>query len=381
MQKRRHPFRNATADSVTLRALDKTTAVGFGRTNSQQSKHDNFHSSMDISDSSVLDQPFHALRQAECCCVQGAQCSTSAHVSLFHVARYLQDSGTSTILLLPREFENTHYRDSEDAVRVLYYSCSAELKHQIHTCNPLCILLSSYDKRFEALRRDARTIRWAHETPRVYDPQASRCFTPLYGTCEAALMSLSGYVGVARTFCSFDHLKDEVIEYAPGPIRILGVGDITDPRVNFKAFQYLSEKHTSALFIWHGATRNKTWGNLQLCTADTSKPMLLSQCDYLLWCPEDDPCPLAVFEALYLGVRVFMFEKVIPFDLPQLLSDKDGSPLLNISKGAAQHCPLHVACKNTKSAEDIAQARAYVNKFVANPPWLLIQHIQRMIAL
>ena len=378
MEKNRHPFRNTTVDSVTFRALDKTSGVGF-RQSSQQSSTDKAHLS-DESRVKVIDSLLRVARQAECCCVQGAQCSASAPVSLLNTASYLQSSGTSVLVLLPSDFENSKFCKSESSMRIIYYFSCAELKRLINICNPLCILLSSYDMRFEAVRRDARTIRWAHEMPRAYDPQASRCFTPLYGTCEAPLSALSGYAGLARSFCSFEHLEEETSEYNPGPIRILGVGDISNPRVNFKAFQYLAEKHTSALFIWHGATRNKTWGNLQLCTADISKTSLLSKCDYLLWCPEDDPCPITVFEALYMGVRVFVFEKVISFNLPQLFSDRDGTPLLDISKGAAQHCPLHVACKNTKAVQDIAQGRAYAPDLATSPPLLLTQHVQRMAA-
>uniref|UniRef100_A0A6C0C238 Uncharacterized protein n=1 Tax=viral metagenome TaxID=1070528 RepID=A0A6C0C238_9ZZZZ len=376
MENSRHPFRNVSNASLMFRIPDKTRLLSTNQQTSLNSQSDG--NLKETTGGKALTHPWHVPQRINCCCVQGVQCSTSAPLSLLHIATHLQHTGTSLLVFFPCEFVNEYRDNISDSISVMYYTCLYDLKHMIHTCNPQCILLSSHDKRFGSLRRDSRAIRWAHETPRAYDPQASRCVTPLYGTGKSSLMALSGYVGMARSFCSFEHLSGGVIEYTPGPIRILGCGDISNPRVNFKAFQYLSEKHSSILFMWHGATRNKTWGNLQLCTPDVSKQDLYSKSDYLLWCAEDDPCPLTVFEALYVGVRVYVFEKVTPYDLQPLLSDKDGSALLNISRGAPQHCPLHTAGKNTKISSDIEQARKYVREFVEDAPSLLVEHIQRL---
>ena len=187
-------------------------------------------------------------------------------------------------------------------------------------------------------------------------------------------------MNLPRSVCSFEHLAEYSCKYTPGPTRILGVGDISDPRLNFKAFQHLSEKHTSNIFVWHGATRTKTWGNMHLYTSDASKLQLLSTCDYLIWCADDDPCPLTVFEALYLGVRVFLFEKSIAYNLSPLFSDIDGSQLLHISKGAAQHCPLHLVTKNSKAELDVMKSRAFAIRAVTTPCEELVQHIKRHIA-
>ena len=379
VEKSRHPFRISALDgAVGLRAPDKTRSSGL-RSAPLQTELLNVSCTID-GEASLM--PLAALQRAQCLCVQGLQCSSSALISFLHMTSYLHSIGVSVMVLLAGEFQNfAKFETAHKPERLLYYFSSLELKTFINTCDPLCILLSSHDKRFEAVRRDARTIRWAHEVPRAYDPQASRCSTPLYGTCEASLMGLPGYVGVARSFCSFDHLEDVLCAYTPGPIRIVGVGDITNPRMNFKAFQYLSQKHSSAIFIWYGATRNKTWGNLQLCTTEVSKPLIFSTCDYLLWCAEDDPCPISVLEALYLGVHVFMFEKVISYNFPALRSERDGTPLLSVSKGAAQHCPLHAAGKNAKCAEDVAQARKYAIDFITEPAAVLVQHIQRVASV
>jgi hypothetical protein len=158
-------------------------------------------------------------------------------------------------------------------------------------------------------------------------------------------------------------------------VRVLATGNIWDPRSNFKAFEVLAEKYSTLQFIWHGALREKQWGNLQFYTKQTPLIALMASADLLVWCADDDPCPLTVFEALYLGVRVMLFARSVDFGLRDLTSAVDGSGLLQTLPGAPQHAPLHAISKNSKLAEDVAQARAYALEAVGSAPPLLVQAI------
>lgn len=316
----------------------------------------------------------------DCCCIQGAQCCASATPSLFRLVAHLKERGKSLVLMLPSEFEqDSKILDGAKLVcsQLIFYASADSLARLVQSFHPRCIILSSHDKRFASLRRHSSSIRWCHEVVRCYDPQASRCSTPLYMSGDSP-QKLPGFAGVARSFYSFDYLEGMECAYTPGPIRILGIGAIGDPRSNFKALQTLSEKHPSVLFVWHGATRNKQWMNMHLCTPDFSLEELMSSCDYLLWCAEVDPCPLSVFIALYLGLRVMLFEKVVLYNLEPLISDEDGSSLVSVSKGSPQHALVHSLTKNPKRPQDISKCRDYVSRIVSQPPHLLVQHVEQL---
>lgn len=316
----------------------------------------------------------------DCCCVQGVQCCASAVPSLFCLVAHLRGLGKSLVVMLPSELENDEHvlaEANEACPQLIFYASADSLLRHIQSFRPRCILLSSHDKRFASLRRHSNSIRWCHENARCYDPHASRCSTPLYSS-GSSLRKLPGYVGLAASFYSFDYLKEVECAYTPGPIRILGIGPINEARSNFKAFQTLSEKHPSILFVWQGANRNKQWMNIQLYTPTTRIETLMSSCDYLVWCADDDLCPISVFTALFLGLRVMLFEKMVSFNLTPLTSDTDGSKILSISNGAPQHAPIHTVTKNPKRVEDIIRAREYASSVIAEPPQLLVERIQKM---
>jgi hypothetical protein len=305
-------------------------------------------------------------------------------VSIASLAAHLASRRVRVLLVLPDSLDALPAARGSESSRdggatafadIRVYETVGELRQIISDARPACIVLSSHDPRFESLRRDARTIRWAHEVPRCFDPQASRCGTPLLATNGLVMRNLPGYVGVARPFQSWDHLDAMRCAYTPGPIRILGTGDMADPRSNFKAFQVLAEKYRTMHFVWHGATRNKRWANMEFCTGDRSFTELLSTMDILLWTADDDPCPLRIFEGLYLGVRVWLFEKSFRFQLAPLNSDTDGSALLSLSAGAPQHAPLHTAGKNPKQPTDTEKAREYVRALVSQAPDLLVSAV------
>ena len=88
-----------------------------------------------------------------------------------------------------------------------------------------------------------------------------------------------------------------------------------------------------------------------------------------------------LFSRLFIwGCEFVLFEKSISYDLSPLVSDLDGSPLLHISKGAAQHCPLHLITKNSKAELDVMKSRAFAIDAVTTPCGELVQHIKRHIA-
>lgn len=315
------------------------------------------------------------------CCVQGSHCSASARVSIVSLVAHLTGLGVRVLLLLPDSLEDacpTESLDSHDASEfkgLRTYETVGELRQIVTEARPACIVLSSHDPRFESLRRDPRTIRWTHEVPRCFDPQASRCSTPLWATNGYVMQNLPGYVGVARPFQSWDSLDAVHCVYTPGPIRVLGTGNMADPQSNFKAFQALAEKYRTMHFAWHGATRNKRWANMEFCTCERSFTDLLSTTDILLWTADNDPCPLLIFEGLYLGARVWLFEKSFRFQLAPLSSNIDGSALLSLSVGAPQHAPLHTASKNPKHSTDVQRARDYVRATVSQAPDLLVSAV------
>ena len=209
-----------------------------------------------------------------------------------------------------------------DSANVRIYDSTGDLLNIVREAAPACIVLVSHDPRFGPLRRDPRSIRWAHETRRGYDPQAARCRTMLFATSGQSLARLPGYAGVARPFRDWSFLDEVECSYTPGPLCVLGTGCLSDPWCNFKSFQALAEKFTATRFVWHGAPRVNRWQNVEFFTAETSTlTRLLSTADILLWCAVDDPFPLAAFHALYLGVRVWMFTKHLSFDFPDLRSD------------------------------------------------------------
>ena len=87
-----------------------------------------------------------------------------------------------------------------------------------------------------------------------------------------------------------------------------------------------------------------------------------------------------VSRAIYIGVRVWIFEKCFPFGLPSLQSDVDGSALLLVSAGAPQHAPLHTAGKNPKLSPDIAKARQYSKYFSSAVPEALVSALMQKTA-
>jgi len=295
------------------------------------------------------------------------------------VADFSQEVGSfaTIFVLVPEELheeaEEMQQQLGARAVAFQVYDTAASLIALVHQKKAWVILLSSYDTRFGNLRHSERTIRWTHEMPGYFDPQASRCNTPIFAASEDAARQLAGYAGVARPYQSFEYLNDLRCEYCPGPICILGVGDIMNPRKNFKSFQRLAEKYPMIKFVWRGANLNKSWKNLEFCTADTSFQSLLAISDYLCWCPDDDLLPLMIFEALYVGVRVMLFEKHYSYGVPSLFSIVDGCPLLALYPGMPQHAPLHKITKNTKNFNDIEISRAYVRGLVGEAPPALLK--------
>ena len=317
---------------------------------------------------------------SDCCLVQGSQCSSSSAHSLVALAHVLFHRGVKVLLLLPDPLEGEAALAAElDGLPHRSYQTAAQLRDLVAWASPTCLLLSSHDARFEALRRDARTLRWTHEVPRCFDPQASRCTTPLFATAEGPCMKLPGFAGLARSFRHWDCRDARVCGYTPGPVRVLGMGNMADPRSNFKAFQVLAEKFRTMQFVWHGATRDKWWGNMQFCTHEVPVQDLMETSDLLVWCADNDPCPLPVFEALYLGVRVMLFEKSFSFGLRQLYSSLDGSLLLSVCGGSPQHAPLHVVGKNPKAACDVARARTFVRETVGVPPVSLLRALEERL--
>ena len=215
-----------------------------------------------------------------------------------------------------------------------------------------------------------------HEVVRCYDPQASRCSSPLFATNGNVARDLPGFVAEARPFRDWAQHDHRSPTYSAGPVRIAGSGNISNPRSNFKAFQTLAEKFPTQQFIWHGATRNKEWQNLIFLTNDTPWTTIIEGVDLVVWCADDDPCPVPLFEALYMGVRVQLFQKSIDFGLEPLRSEIDGTPILDIQNTAPQHALLHLATKNPKHPEDVERARDYVRLNCGQPPEALLQMIQ-----
>lgn len=317
----------------------------------------------------------------QCCLIQGLERSESALSSLLSLAQHLIEMQVSIEVLLPEDLEDPESLAAFSDVQYKFYQTRASLYHMVRIARPLCIVLSSYDIRFGTLRRDPRTLRWAHEMPRYYDPQTSRCATPLFATAPGPFNTANGYAGCAPSYRrSWATLDAESCQYAPGPIRILATGNILQPRSNFKSFEMLAEKYKALQFIWHGAPREKTWGNIQFHTKQTSFTALLGSADLLLWCPDDEPCPLSVFQALYLGVRVMLFSKSVTYGLRPLTSQVDGSELLQTLTGSPLQAPLHAMSKNPKLPEDVGLARDYVLKTVGTAPSLLLEAIMLKLA-
>jgi hypothetical protein len=154
---------------------------------------------------------------------------------------------------------------------------------------------------------------------------------------------------------------------------VLATGDISKAQSNFKSFEMLAEKYKALQFIWHGALREKAWNNIQFYTKQTPLTALLSCADLLVWCADNDPCPLAVFQALYMGVRVMLFSKSVTYGLRALVSPVDGRELLQTLPGSPLQAPLHAASKNPKLPEDVRAARDYVLETVGTAPTLLLE--------
>ena len=316
------------------------------------------------------------------CVVQGDQCSPSAFYSMASMAAFMASRGYAVHVLTPDSVR----APCEVVLSMLTalpwtrFHSAADLRKAVSVLSPTAILLSSHDACFDALRRDPRTIRWTHEVPRCYDPQASRCSSPLFATGARACSHLPGFAGEACTFWDWSRqVGDARCEYTPGPVRVCGLGHTYDPRSNFKAFQVLVEKYATVQFTWVGASCNKHWHNLELLTPDADFADVLASSDVLVWCPDGDPCPTAVFQALYMGVRVQLYQKSFPFSLERLFSRVDGSALLDISSCAPQHAPLHVVAKNPKRPEDVQRTRAYVDELVSVPPELLVGALQEIL--
>ena len=313
-------------------------------------------------------------RAVQCCLIQGLQRSDSALCSILSLAQYLLCANVSLCVFLPDDLEEPQSLAAFSDVQHEFYQTRASLHHMVRCARPLCIVLSSHDIRFGALRRDPRVLRWAHETPRFYDPQASRCVTPLFATAHEPFVAVSKYAGCAPSYCrSWAALDAEPCQYSPGPVRVLATGDIWKVQSNFKSFEMLAEKYKALQFIWHGALREKAWGNIQFYTKRTSFPALLSRADLLVWCADDDPCPLSVFQALYLGVRVMLFSKSVTYGLRTLASPVDGRELLQTLPGSPLQAPLHTISKNPKLPEDVKAARDYASETVGTAPAVLLE--------
>ena len=357
----RHPFRRK---SIEFSGRNRTPVTACASSNVKAS-------------SLALLSGEYTVHGCDVCCVQGAQCSDSAKVSIVSLVSHLARLGLRVLTVIPDSFvlRDQESPDTACLEDVRVFETVGELRQIVSVARPACIVLSSHDPRFDSLRRDHRTIRWAHEVPRCFDPQASRCCTPLLATNGQVMKHLPGYAGVALPFRCWDHLDAITCVYTPGPIRVIGAGNMADPRSNFKSFQVLAEKYKTMHFVWYGATRNKRWANMEFCTSDCTFTDLLAAADILLWTADNDPCPLQIFQALYLGVRVWLFEKSFIFALPALNSDIDGSSLLFLSAGAPQHAPLHTASKNPKQPMDVQRAREYVRETVSQAPESLVSAI------
>lgn len=316
----------------------------------------------------------------DCCLVQGSDCGSSAPESVLRLAIFLTWHAISVHVLLPESIahDTTLAALREQCTWKTFY-CAGSLHDLVDSASPRCVVVVSHDPRFVTIRRDARSIRWGHESIKSFDPQASRCSTPLFACATGPLGHLPGFRAQARPYLPMFDVGEVPVTYTPGPIRILAAGDMLNPRSNFKAFQILAEKFSTVQFLWHGATRNKHWGNLQLCTKDVPLSSLLATADVLIWCADGATCPKEIFHALWHGVHVMLFEKSFKFNLPPLASDVDGVPLLAISSGAPQHAPMHTLSKNPKLPCDVAKARQYVNEVVGLPPIALLTEIDRRL--
>jgi hypothetical protein len=308
------------------------------------------------------------------CIILGAQWANSALESLQNLAKELHVD-TRIAALLPCEMSCL----LPLGVQAYVYTSGGELKSLILRLEPRCIVLISHDPKFGILRRDPRTLRWMHEIQRCYDPQANRCHTPIFATSLTVARHLPGFAGEARPHRDWSIFNGLSCHYTAGPLRILGVGDISNPRSNFKAFQFVAEKYSAQQFIWVGSTTLKQWQNILLLTANEPLEVLMQSCDIMLWCAEDDPCPMVALQALYLGVRVMLFQKSLRFTLPGLYSQLDGSALLDICECAPQHAAIHTTAKNPKNAQDVQRAREYVLFHASRPPALLLTAIRALL--
>jgi hypothetical protein len=292
--------------------------------------------------------------------VQGAQRSSSALESFLSLAQLLASS-VPLLVLLPAELPE------EPRLPCERYGSAEELRAAVARARPARLLLCSHDARFGALRRHARTTRVSYEVARCYDPQASRCSTPLFAA-SPSLRQLPGFAGAVRPFLSMRHMAGVSAAYTPGPTRVLGVGDIADAHANFKGFQSLAEKFPALQFLWRGGSRNKHWHNIQFFTQDMALSELLVCADLLVWCGEGDPCPAPVLQALYAGVRVLLLDKHEESALAPLASELDGSALLHVCRGALHAALMQLCCKNPKHAADVRRSRQYVDEFATQPP-------------
>lgn len=303
--------------------------------------------------------------------VQGAHSSDSGPHSLVHLGNALRDAGVEVFIFMPVSMLEEHSKKLAD-IKTDSFLSESDLSHKCLRLDPACILLSSHDPCFGALRRHKRAIRWTHESPKCYDPQASRCLSPLYATSAATSGSLCGFVAEARTYVP--HIRSEVI-YTNGVIRVVSVGDICNPRANFKAFQALAEKYPTVAFYWVGATMSKRWNNIHLKTYESAcRENVINSSDLLLWCADDDPCPREAFCALWNGVEVWVFSKNNEVSLPPF-PKIEGKAFITVHEVAPQHAPLHTATKNVKDTGNVNVCRQYVHDTVGHPPETLMARI------
>lgn len=300
------------------------------------------------------------MSRSEICVVQGRHRCASALYSCLELTQLLRARYPRVALLLPEE-DHTQLEHSS-------YSCASELHELVG--KPQVIVLCSHDAAFKSLRRDARTLRWMHETTRTYDPQAARCATPLFATAVPD-PPLPGFAGLAGPFCQL--APDIVPRFVPGPLHIISAGAISDSRSNFKAFQTLAERFPSVTCTWVGATCSKRWNNMQLLTADASLLDALAVADVYMHCADNDVWPVDGFLALACGLRVCLFKRF--GEDATLLRSSTGMPLLTVSAGVPQNAPLQEFCKNPKLAPDVELARAFVRQELHSPPQLLLDAI------
>ena len=324
------------------------------------------------------------------CFVQGAEHGPSALQAFESLLLYFWAQDFSQLDPAPLDKVTTHAivyagcpldyaRLHSQGVVIYVFDSANSLRHIINELRPDRIVLSSYDTRFEGLRRDRRTLRWMHEITRAYDPQASRCSTPLFATNHNVASRLNGWKAEAPGFAHFEHLVAVPLVYHNGPLRILSAGDMSDPRSNFKAFQNLAEKYPNVVFQWLGATRAKVWQNIELLVWNNEEDLTkaLQQSDVFIQCPEHDPFPLIIFHALFLGVHVKLPQKHFMSSLPSLHSELDGIPLFESLNLAPQHCCVHLFTKNPKRANDVARARDFARTWGSRLPLVFIRHILR----